>query len=102
MIFSKRPLKTVGFNIFWTALAFVGLSVSSVEAAPANRPNILFIAVDELRPELGCYGKIYHNPIPDPKSWNEPNHWSKKASTWTPEGRRALAEHRRKMKADGV
>ena len=24
--------------------------------APANRPNVLFIAVDDLRPELGCYG----------------------------------------------
>ncbi len=28
-------------------------------AADASRPNILFIAVDDLRPELGCYG----NPI---------------------------------------
>lgn len=25
-------------------------------AAPATRPNILFIAIDDLRPELGCYG----------------------------------------------
>lgn len=24
--------------------------------APASRPNVLFIAVDDLRPELGCYG----------------------------------------------
>lgn len=28
-------------------------------AAQAARPNILFIAVDDLRPELGCYGKSY-------------------------------------------
>ena len=25
-------------------------------AAEATRPNILFIAVDDMRPELGCYG----------------------------------------------
>jgi arylsulfatase A-like enzyme len=28
-------------------------------AATVARPNILFIAVDDLRPELGCYGKDY-------------------------------------------
>jgi len=26
------------------------------ESAKANRPNVLFIAIDDLRPELGCYG----------------------------------------------
>jgi len=30
--------------------------------AQANKPNILFIAVDDLRPELGCYD----NPVLTP------------------------------------
>jgi len=29
---------------------------TSAESAQSSRPNILFIAVDDLRPELGCYG----------------------------------------------
>jgi iduronate 2-sulfatase len=28
----------------------------SFAAEPAKRPNVLFIAVDDLRPDLGCYG----------------------------------------------
>ncbi|MCF7973806.1 MAG: sulfatase [Phycisphaerae bacterium] len=30
-----------------------------LQAAQMTRPNILFIAVDDLRPELGCYGNAY-------------------------------------------
>lgn len=31
--------------------------------APTEKPNLLFIAVDDLRPELGAYGKSYvHSP----------------------------------------
>ncbi len=40
------------------SLLFLLLCVvaSSGEVYSADKPNILFIAVDDLRPELGCYG----------------------------------------------
>ena len=35
----------------------------SYSAQTSSRPNILFIAIDDLRPELGCYGnKDIHSP----------------------------------------
>jgi arylsulfatase A-like enzyme len=37
-------------------MAMGGLALGA-NGAPAPRPNILFIAVDDLRPELGCYGR---------------------------------------------
>lgn len=39
------------------ALAFL-VSAGSLLAAEHNRYNILFIAIDDLRPELGCYGSV--------------------------------------------
>ncbi len=35
------------------------LGLSAVEKQPAQKPNVLFICVDDLRPELGCYGSNY-------------------------------------------
>lgn len=35
------------------------LLLLSLEATAADKPNVLFIAVDDLRPELNCYGKTY-------------------------------------------
>lgn len=37
------------------------VSITALQAA--DRPNVLFIAVDDLRPELGCYGNPHiHSP----------------------------------------
>ncbi|MGY8768776.1 MAG: sulfatase, partial [Pirellulales bacterium] len=45
-----------------TLLLVLLVSVSSV-LAEETRPNVLFIAVDDLRPQLGCYGeKNIHSP----------------------------------------
>jgi len=46
----------------WIPAAF-SLAAGSLPAGAANtalqKPNVLFIVVDDLRPELGCYGKDY-------------------------------------------
>ena len=39
-------------------IAFAAMPAAAAVATP-RKPNILFIAVDDLRPELGCYGKDY-------------------------------------------
>ncbi|MEI7533242.1 MAG: sulfatase [Verrucomicrobiae bacterium] len=48
-------------NLFLLAglvLATGTLSVTAADTTP-SRPNVLFLVVDDLRPELGCYGKDY-------------------------------------------
>lgn len=37
-------------------LALIAGLAAVAAAAPERRPNVLFIAVDDLRPDLGCYG----------------------------------------------
>ena len=44
------------------SLALIVLAASPV-VAESERPNVLFIAIDDLRPELGCYGvSRIHSP----------------------------------------
>jgi len=40
-------------------LLAVLMTSSRGSAAEQNRYNVLFIAIDDLRPELGCYGLDY-------------------------------------------
>ena len=43
-------------RVLGALLLLAGISPSAVEQAKPNRLNVLFIAIDDLRPELGCYG----------------------------------------------
>jgi len=50
---------TALFNLFITVVSLPAV-LADENNSPA-KPNVLFIAVDDLRPELGCYGKSYMN-----------------------------------------
>ncbi|WDQ14924.1 sulfatase [Rhodopirellula sp. P2] len=40
----------------WAIFAFLMVAPSQVSSGDEDRPNVLFIAVDDLRPSIGCYG----------------------------------------------
>lgn len=47
----RRFLQLMGVGAVAAALPGIAMSES-----PAKKPNVLFISVDDLRPQLGCYG----------------------------------------------
>jgi choline-sulfatase len=51
MAFVPNSLKKLFLILFFVALGFLGLSVSA-----KDRPNVLFIAIDDLNDWVGCYG----------------------------------------------
>jgi len=55
---NRTPMKTKLNNLVMAALA-LATAVSAADAATQQKPNVLFLVVDDLRPELGCYGKDY-------------------------------------------
>jgi len=62
---TRRDFLKLAASSVGGVLAFprFGKSVSSGFPGLAKRPNVLFIAVDDLRPELGCYGnRIVQTP----------------------------------------
>ena len=46
-------------KLILAALPIATMTLPATASEPIARPNILFIVVDDLRPELGCYGKDY-------------------------------------------
>lgn len=47
----------------WAALLTVFFAVAGTDAAAADKPNVLLLCIDDLRPELNCFGKDYiHSP----------------------------------------
>lgn len=74
MLKLEIPMKK--FIIQSAIAAFSILNFSLVTEAqdrisPPDKPNVLFIVVDDLRPELGCYEKNYIKS-PNIEDWQSP------------------------------
>ncbi len=60
---NSRCLEERLTSILTVGLVLAGLSCAAIRGTQDTRPNILLICVDDLRPELGCYGVDYiHSP----------------------------------------
>lgn len=49
-------LRHIALFVFVIGAAWPSSAFAVEDSSEASRPNVLFIAVDDLRPELGCYG----------------------------------------------
>ncbi len=52
---SDSIYRLAGKNLIWLMLALLSFELGPLSLA-AERPNVLFICVDDLKPVLGCYG----------------------------------------------
>ncbi len=43
----------------WLLLAVLLTVLPRLDAAAAKKPNVLLLCIDDLRPELACFGKSY-------------------------------------------
>lgn len=60
-------MKPIKYHFFIIPFLFILIGSANdrqnVDARYVDKPNVLFICVDDLRPELGCYGNSYiHSP----------------------------------------
>ena len=53
--------KDIKIFVFAILTVFLVALCSGCPDKDTGKPNILFICVDDLRPELGCYGRDYIN-----------------------------------------